>query len=195
MSTTTPLEHKIVLRPTLSFLATLSFVSTFLSVRTFTTFYPGVILQQSGIHFHHFWYGLAMIATAGWLSIAWRRSDRLDQVYAIVYGVGAGLIGDEIGLLLTFGDYRSTLTFEFFIGAVSLVILTLLILRYRDAVKKDILGLSRGEGLTYLGIFVAGLSSIFFASSALGLGGALAVLAVALVLVGVARHRRTSRAS
>lgn len=193
MSTATQREHKIVLRPTLSFLATLAFVSTFLVVRTFTTFYPGVIVQQAGIHFHHFWYGLAMIATAGWLGIAWRRSDRLDQVYAIVYGVGAGLIGDEIGLLLTFGDYRSTLTFDFFIGAVSLVILTLLILRYRDAVKKDILALSSGEGLTYLGIFLVGLSSIFFASSALELGGAVAALAIAFIIVGIARHQRRTR--
>lgn len=193
MPTTTPLEHKIVLHPTLSFLATLAFVSTFLVVRTFTTFYPGVILQPAGIHFHHFWYGLAMIAIAGWLSIAWRRSERMDQVYAIVYGVGAGLIGDEIGLLLTLGDYRSTLTFDFFIGAVSLVILTLLILRYRDAVKKDILALSRGEGLIYLGIFLVGISSIFFASSALELGGFLAALAIVLVIVGLARHLRTTR--
>jgi hypothetical protein len=192
MSTASPREHKIVLRPTLSFLATLAFVSTFLVVRTFTTFYPGVIVQQAGIHFHHFWYGLAMIATAGWLGIAWRRGDRLDQVYAIVYGVGAGLIGDEIGLLLTFGNYLSPLTFDFFIGAISVIILILLILRYRDAMKKDILGLSRGERLTYLGIFLVGLSSIFFASSALELGTALAVLAIVFIIIGVARHGRTT---
>jgi hypothetical protein len=195
MSRDTPREHKVVLRPTLSFLATLAFVSTFLVVRTFTTFYPGVIVQQAGIHFHHFWYGLAMIATAGWLAIAWRRSDRLDQVYAIVYGVGAGLIGDEIGLLLTFGNYLSPLTFDFFIGAVSIIILTDLLLRYREALTKDIQGLSVGMLLTYLGIFVVGLSSIFFASSALELGGAVAALAIALILVGVGHHRRKSRST
>ncbi len=188
-------EHKIVLRPTLSFLATLAFVTTFLVVRTFTTFYPGVIVEQAGIHFHHFWYGLAMIAAAGWLGIAWRRGERLDQVYAIVYGVGAGLIGDETGLLLTFGDYRSTLTFDFFIAAVSLAILTILLLRYREALKKDILGLSKGERLIYFGVFVVGLSSIFFASSAIELGGAVASLALALIIIGVARHRRARQST
>ncbi len=55
------------------------------------------------------WYGLGMVTLAGWLGIAFNR-PRLVRTYAIILGLGAGLIGDEVGLLLTFGDYQSSLT-------------------------------------------------------------------------------------
>src|SRR5437867_11445754 len=48
----------------------------------------------------------------GWLGIAYS-SDRLLRTYALVFGLGAGLIADEVGLLLTFGDYQSELTSDF----------------------------------------------------------------------------------
>lgn len=192
ISMNTASKHKIVLHPTLSFLATLAFVATFLVVRTFTTIYPWVIVEQGGIHFHHFWYGLAMIATAGWLGIAWRRGVRLDRIYAIVYGVGAGLVGDEIGLLLTFNDYRSTLTFNFFIGAVSFAILVILLLRYGERLRSDISELGRSEGFAYLGIFIAGVSSVLFATSFNLLGVIAAILGLALIILGVEHHRRVS---
>ncbi len=192
MSAAQAREHKIVLHPTLSFLATLAFVASFLVVRTFTTFYPTVIVEQVGIHFHHFWYGLAMMATAGWLGIAWRRSDRLDKIYAIVYGVGAGLIGDETGLLLTGGYYLSTLTFNFFVGAISFAILVILLFRYGDRLKSDISTLGRGEGLAYSGIFIAGISTVLFATTFNLLGVVVAVLGLVLIALGVDHHRRTS---
>ena len=44
-----------------------------------------------------------MVALTGWLAIVGKRTDRLDRAYALVYGLGLGLIGDEVGLLLTFG--------------------------------------------------------------------------------------------
>ena len=35
---------------------------------------------------------------------------------AIVFGIGGGLVGDKIGLLLTFGNYYSELTYTFLIA-------------------------------------------------------------------------------
>ncbi len=134
-----------------------------------------------------------MMGAAGWLGIAWRRGDRLDQIYAIVYGVGAGLIGDETGLLLTGGDYRSTLTFNFFIGVVSSAILIILLLRYGDRLRSDIATLGRGEGLAYSGIFIAGISTILFATTFNLLGVVVAVLGLALIVFGVEHHRRISK--
>ncbi len=75
----------------------------------FATLNPEVVVVRSGIHFHHFWYGLAMIACTGWLGIT-LRDERMGRNLAIIFGLGAGLIGDEVGLLLTFGDYTSNLT-------------------------------------------------------------------------------------
>src|SRR5271157_6543564 len=98
----------------LAFLALLSFVTSFLVARVFATLNPSTVVVSGGIHLHHFWYGLVMIVVAGWLGIVYNR-PQFVQVYAIVFGLGAGLVGDEVGLLLTFGDYNSSLTFFFFV--------------------------------------------------------------------------------
>ncbi len=170
----------------LSFLATLAFLASFFGSRVFATFNPRIVVVQQGIHFHHFWYGLGLIATAGWLGIA-RRGDRLDRVYAIVYGLGAGFIGDEVGLLLTFGDYNSELTYIFFVAAISFILLATLLLRYKDRLAKDVLSISSAERVFHLGIFVAGFSTFFFAFG-LDLEGA-AVVAAGLVLTVAGRWR------
>jgi len=167
----------------LSFLATSAFLASFFGSRVFATFNPQVVVVQQGIHFHHFWYGLGLMATAGWLGIA-RRSERLDRVYAIVYGLGAGFIGDEVGLLLTFGNYNSELTYIFFVAAISFILLATLFLRYKDRLVKDVLSIGMAERLYHLGIFVVGFSTIFLAFG-LDSGGLLvALLGLALAFVG-----------
>src|SRR5439155_3397045 len=83
--------------------------------RVFSILNSTVVVAQGSIHFHHFWYGVGMIMLAGWLGIAFNR-PRLVRTYAIIFGLGAGLIGDDGGLLLTFGDYLSSLTTDFFVG-------------------------------------------------------------------------------
>ncbi len=82
----------------LAFLTLISFITSFLVARTFTTFSPTTMVVTGGIHFHHSWYGLLMVVSAGWLTIV---SDHpgYNRVFAIVFGLGAGLIGDEVGLL------------------------------------------------------------------------------------------------
>ncbi len=138
-------------RPGLSFIGLLSFTTSFFGSRLFATLYPTVVVQQQGIHFHHFWYGIGLMALAGWLAIAWK-SERLDRVYAVMYGLGAGFIGDEVGLLLTFGNYQSTLTFDFFIGAVSASFLLILVIRYRLLLTKELSYLTTREGLALVGV-------------------------------------------
>jgi len=53
---------------------------------------------QSGIHFHHFWYGIVLLAASGWLGIV--GGDRWNRLAAIMYGLGGGLLADEVGLIL-----------------------------------------------------------------------------------------------
>ena len=118
-----------------------------------------------GIHFHHFWYGLVLTGVAGWLGIVYN-DDRYTRIYAVVFGVGLGFIGDEVGLLLTFGNYYSELTLDFFVAAVAFVIIVVLLLRYGKQIERDVLGLSARERLTFFGIFLAGFSAIFFAFGA-----------------------------
>ena len=175
-------------RPALSFIGLLSFITSFFGSRLFATLNPTIVIQQQGIHFHHFWYGIALMGIAGWLAITWK-SERLDRVYAVMYGLGAGFIGDEVGLLLTFGNYQSELTFDFFIGVLSASVMLLLILRYHDLLIREISYLMTREGLALLGVFLAGFSFILFAFGSISFGTPLALVGIVVILREVlAKH-------
>src|SRR5207245_9427766 len=53
----------------LAFYGTLAFVAGFFGARMFATPNPSVVVERSGVHFHHFGYGIAMVEVAGWLGI------------------------------------------------------------------------------------------------------------------------------
>ena len=162
-------------------MGTMGFLTGFFGARLFAVQNPNVVVVQGGIHFHHFWYGLGMVTLAGWLGIAFNR-PRLVRTYAIIFGLGAGLIGDEVGLLLTFGDYQSSLTTDFFVGVVGFIILASTLVRYRKIVMKDVIHTSWNERLVYIGINLAGLSAIFFAVNSITPGLVLAVFGFLLIL-------------
>jgi len=182
------LENKF--RHGLTFIATLAFLTSFFGSRLFATLFPTFVVKQGEVHFHHFWYGIAMISTAGWMGIAWK-NDRLDRLYALTYGLGAGFIGDEIGLLLTFGNYQSELTYEFFIAAISFIIMATLLLRYGNIVRREVDRLSTGERMALIGVFIAGFSAFFFSFGLLLVGLPLAVLGTGIFLLTYERRRRT----
>ena len=173
----------------LLFLMLLSFIASFLIARAFATVYPATVVVAGGIHFHHFWYGLAMIVTAGGLGIV-HNDPRYRRLYAVVFGLGGGLVGDEVGLLLTFGNYDSILTLYFFVIVVSLGVLGMLLGGYRKELEYDVLSLEKGERLDYLGAVVAGLSALPFSAGMPFLGAAILVAGIAVVLAGVSLHRK-----
>lgn len=179
-------------RHALSFLATLAFAAGFFGARVFHTTFPDLEIITQGIHFHHFWYGLAMMGIAGWLGIA-ENDVRYNRIYAVVFGLGAGFVGDEVGLLLTFGDYYSTLTFDFFMAALVALVLMALLLRYWKEIENDILRASAQDRLVQVGIFLMGFSTIFFAFSIPGPGAPALVLGALLLLWGLALRRRAAK--
>jgi hypothetical protein len=75
-----------------------------------TDFYIGRNIILFGHHIHHFYFGIILICLAAWLAIVGSDYFNRRQV-AIIYGVGLGLFMDESGLLLTWGDYYSGLTY------------------------------------------------------------------------------------
>lgn len=175
----------------LTFIATLTFVVSFFGSRLFATIFPTTVLMQGGIHLHHFWYGIALISVAGWMGIAWR-NERLYRLYAVLYGLGAGFVGDEVGLLLTFGNYQSELTYVFFIAAISFVIIATLFLRYRAQLKEELLKLSFRERAAMIGVYLTGFSVFFFfLSSGVSLVGIpLALAGLTILIITYARRRK-----
>jgi amino acid transporter len=175
----------------LTFIATLAFVVSFFGSRLFATLFPTTVVMQGGIHLHHFWYGIALISVAGWMGIAWR-NERLYRLYAVLYGLGAGFVGDEVGLLLTFNNYQSELTYVFFIAAISFVIIATLFLRYRAQLKEELLKLSFRERAAMIGVYLTGFSVFFFfLSSGVSLVGIpLALAGLTILILTYARRRR-----
>lgn len=173
----------------LAFYGTLAFVAGFFGARVFASLNPSVVVETRGIHFHHFWYGLAMVEVGGWLGIA-MNDERLDHYFAVVFGLGTGFIGDEVGLLLTFGDYSFRLALMFFVAAVSFIILATLFTRYHEQLEKDVLTIGIRQHLSRWGLFLIGFSTIFFAFGSNTMGLALAGLGIIMFLVGSEFRRR-----
>jgi hypothetical protein len=173
----------------LAFLGLVAFMVAFLGARIFTTLYAHTWVVVGGIHFHHFWYGLAMIGIAGWLGIISTVPSH-RRIYALFFGLGGGLIGDEIGLLLTFGDYYSELTYVFVIGLMIFAVLFLLLRSYRNELRLDVIELETGERLIHVGVIVAGLSALPFSADALLLGSAILIIGTLIIAVGgIWQHR------
>ena len=84
-------------------------------------FYLGRNVILFGYHIHHFYFGFIMICIAAWLSIVGSKFLSRRQL-AILFGSGLGLFMDEVGLLLTWGDYFAGLTYllSFFLAGVFL---------------------------------------------------------------------------
>lgn len=172
----------------------MAFVASFFGARLFATLNPTVTVVRGGIHFHHFWYGLAMVVSTGWLGIS-LSNERLGRNLAIVFGLGAGLIGDEVGLLLTFGDYTSNLTEIFFVAAIAFIILVTLFSRGREHIEREVINISRKERLTQIGVFIAAFSVIFFAVEDWAIGFAVLGLGILVYLWGFERERRPTSLS
>jgi hypothetical protein len=174
----------------LSFLATLTFTAGFFGARLFHLTFPDTMIFFGDIHFHHFWYGLAMIGVAGWLGIV-TNDERYNRIYALVFGLGAGFIGDEVGLLLTGDNYYSNLTFEFFVVAMAAVILITLFLRYRKEIEQDILRVDWRQRLVLTGVFLVGFSSVVIGHPFVGVP--ILVGGILLALWGFVLRRRSNQ--
>ena len=183
-------------RAHLATIALLSFIFSFIAARTFTTFFPSTVLITNGIHIHHFWIGIALVAVGGWLGISYN-DEETSRVASILYGAGGGLIVDEVGLLLTFGNYWTSLTYAFLVVFLSFIAVTLLFYRYRTVIEEELSEFARSKLIFYLGIFLAALSASFIIqtdnSLVTAIAGAVAVLAAILIVVFLVRQLRNTK--
>ncbi|MEM3700012.1 MAG: hypothetical protein QXL57_03990 [Candidatus Bathyarchaeia archaeon] len=155
-------EEIVKTKPNLSLLALISFVTAFVVARIFTSLYPKVFWEISGLHIHHFWYGLAMLAIGGWLGISYE-SERINRVAAILFGAGGGLIGDEVGLLLTLEseNYWAGITYTIIITFLALASLLILLNRYSRLIRMEFTQFLRSNASLYFGVFLAAVSVAF----------------------------------
>jgi hypothetical protein len=141
-------------------LALTAFVVSFTVARAYTTFFPHHVLVGGGLHIHHFWYGLALLAVGGWLGIAYTRKE-IDIVAAVLYGAGGGLIVDEVGLLLTLNDYQSGLTWTALVTVLGVASVLILFYRYREGIGEELGEFFQNVASPYIGVFLVALSVAF----------------------------------
>jgi hypothetical protein len=165
----------------------LSFIASFLVARAFATLNPNTVVMTGGVHLHHFWYGLVLIVVSGGLGIV-HDDPRYRRLYAVLFGLGGGLVGDEVGLLMTFGNYDSVITLYFFVIVVSAGVLLTLLSRYREELEYDVISLGRGERLIYAGLGVASASALWFAAGLIVPGIAALAVGAVIAVVGLRSH-------
>lgn len=163
-----------------------SFIVSFLVARVFTTLYPNLTLVNSGYHIHHFWFGLAMLAIGGWLGISYE-DERTNRLAAILFGLGGGLIGDEVGLLLTFGDYATSITYTLVIVFVISVSIMILVSRYYRVIKPELSKFLGSNSSLYFGVFLAAVSVAFsLETGSLTIGSISGLLTLAGIVIVIA---------
>lgn len=184
-------------KPNLSLIALIAFIASFAVARIFTSLKPDTVLIGSGYHIHHFWYGLALLAIGGWLGISYE-SKRVNRLAAILFGAGGGIIGDEVGLLLTLENYRSEITYTVVVTFVTIVTILILLNRYSKIIEAELVEFLSGNASLYIGVFLAAVSlafvlgtdnTIIFATSGLGVIVAFALI-IAYFISQISKIRR-----
>jgi hypothetical protein len=157
-------ELQLKERPQLSIYALVSFIISFIVARTFTSLYPSAVFISNDVHVHHFWYGLALLAIGGWLGISYE-NQRVNRLAATLFGAGGGLIGDEVGLLLTLEDYWTNITYTFLITVVTLAAILILLFRYSKIIRAEIAEFLSSTASLYVGIFLSVVSIAFISET------------------------------
>ena len=148
------------MKPHLVTAALSAFVLSFIAARAFTTFFPSTVVITNGIHIHHFWYGIAFLAIGGWIGIGYNNKET-DLLAAVLYGAGGGLIADEVGLLLTFGNYWTTLTYSAVTVFLAFITVLIIISRYRKVIETELVEYLRSKISLYLAAFLLAVSIAF----------------------------------
>ncbi len=189
-------KERIQEKPNLSILAMTSFIVSFTVARTFTTLNPNTILFSGDYHIHHFWYGIAMLAIGGWLGISYH-SERIDRLAAILFGAGGGLIGDEIGLLLTLENYWAEITYTFVVVFLTFASMLILLNKYRKLIRKEFTQFLRSNASLYFGVFLAAVSIAFILetdnATIITVSSALTIAACFIILAYFVQRIRTKR--
>jgi len=119
----------------LQFIILSGFIVSFLIARAFVVLLDIPLnsahqLWVKGYRIHHFFYGIGVLIIGGWLEHT-HNGRLVTKISAGLYGIGVGVLVDEFGLLLTFGDYWSAQSYVFFVIISLLFLITLLFEAYK----------------------------------------------------------------
>ncbi|MBI2134019.1 hypothetical protein HYU11_05030 [Candidatus Woesearchaeota archaeon] len=87
-------------KKTAPFIIFIFFIISFAIARLVVITFEGAALIVRQYHIHHFYYGITLISIAAWIGLV-SNKEKLLTLASALFGIGLGLITDEIGLLLT----------------------------------------------------------------------------------------------
>jgi hypothetical protein len=120
-----------------------AFIPTFLIARLTVHYFPHLFLQANGQHVHHFTYGIALLAIAGYLAIV--RKNKSPAWLAALFGVGLALAIDETGMWLHLtNQYYNETSENAIILAVAFLVNVVYFRQFWLRLIKDAAGLIRG---------------------------------------------------
>ncbi len=127
-------EHSQLLE--LQFIITVSFLTVFTASRALVVMFgeeaPSLELWIGNYHIHHFFFGIMLLSISGWISLI-ESHKKYKKPSAMLFGAGLGLLIDEIGLLLTWGNYWAKQSYIF---GVAVIFIFLSIILYEFIRKK-----------------------------------------------------------
>jgi hypothetical protein len=190
-----PSNEKLKTRPSLSILALISFIAAFTIARIFSSINPRVVLVIAGVHIHHFWYGIAMLAIGGWIGIS-VENKRANRIAAILFGAGGGIIGDQAGILLTLSAhaYWANFTYTLVIIFLAFASMLILLIRYNKIIRTEFTEFLRSDAGLYFGVFLEVISIAFIFRTdnlaVITILGSLAILACLIIIACSIRRIR-----
>ena len=132
-----------------------------------------------------------MMAAGGWLGISYN-GERIDRLAAVIFGAGGGLVGDEAGLLLTFENYWTGLTYTIIIGFLAFAFILIFVGRYSKTIMVDFAGFAQRRASLYLGVFLATISVAFLIdtdSPIIIVASSISIAVACLMIVTYVIHR------
>lgn len=107
------------------FIAFVAFLVSFALTRAIADLFPSVNFVIGKYHIHHFYYGIALLIVSNWITLVSNREGP-KLFAALLFGLGLGILADELGLLLTCTsplalkcNYYARITLDFFITIVA----------------------------------------------------------------------------
>ncbi|MCD6547287.1 MAG: hypothetical protein J7K22_01895 [Nanoarchaeota archaeon] len=111
-------------RKGVAFIVFFSFLISFILSRSFVILTNDKYsLMIKGYEIHHLVLGIILLSIGGAIGISYRNG--FIRTASVIYGAGLGLIADEFGLLITWGDYWSRFAYDFAL-IITLIFLNIL---------------------------------------------------------------------
>jgi len=118
------------------------------------------VIRVQGLHIHHLYYGVILLLASSTIMVfATDVRTRWDS--ALVVGVGAGLIADEVGLLIFLVPYWAVISLAT-IGLVGLTLYLATVYKLWTVGRRDFGLLDRYQTLSIFAVVLAMLGFLYF---------------------------------